>query len=80
METRSMSCVKVLIHIDEELDEMHMRCVSEYLMKIPGTAEVAYDAQRSHLLLASYDPKTVSAETLLRSVGTQGLRAQLVGL
>ncbi|WP_298139201.1 hypothetical protein [Acidiferrobacter sp.] len=80
METRPMSCIKVLIHFDEGLDGARARDVSQTLMGIPGTTDIAYDPQRNHLLLASYDPAAVSAETLLRAVETQGLTAQLVGL
>ena len=74
------SHVKVLIHVNDALDEDTSRALLICLREIPGVTQVSFDPKLEHLVVVQYQPDTTSSKDLLEGVLKRGHQAQLIGL
>ncbi|ACH84345.1 hypothetical protein [Acidithiobacillus ferrooxidans] len=74
------SHVKVLIHVNDVLDEGTSRPLLTCLREVPGVTQVSFDPKQEHLIVVQYQPNTTSSKELLESVLKHGHQAQLIGL
>ena len=74
------SHVKVLIHVNDAMDEDTSRPLLTCLREIPGVTQVSFDPKQEHLVVVQYQPNTTSSKELLGGVLKLGHQAQLIGL
>ena len=74
------SYVKVLIHVNDALDEDASRPLLTCLREVPGVTQVSFDPKQEHLVVVQYQPDTISSKELLDGVLKRGHQAQLIGL
>ncbi|MDX1334887.1 MAG: heavy-metal-associated domain-containing protein [Gammaproteobacteria bacterium] len=68
-----------VIHIDETLSDDQLEFVERKLSDAPGVIAACVHKKARHLMVVDYDPNYVSSGSLLNTVQTQGLHAELVG-
>ena len=73
-------CTDVVIHIDEDLDDVNIHEVEYELAQMAGVYSACVNEKARHLMLVDYDPVDVKAQSLLHAVEKRGLHAELVGL
>jgi cell division protein FtsX len=76
METNN---VAVVMHINETLSADEIQSLENNLTNEEGVNTVRISERASHLLLVNYDPRQATALSLLGSIKTFGLNAQLIG-
>lgn len=69
----------VVIHVNEPLDEDHLRGLEQELCARHGVVSATHWPGRNHLLAVVYDPETIGSAKLLTPLTAHGLHAQLVG-
>jgi hypothetical protein len=69
----------VLIHVDETVASGQTAAMEKLLGQIEGVIQVR-PTDKPHLTQVEYDPEITRASTLLASVRSQGLHAQLIGM
>ncbi|WP_297470167.1 hypothetical protein [Acidithiobacillus sp.] len=74
------SHVKVLIHVNDALDEDTSCPLLTCLRETPGVTQVSFDPKLEHLVVVQYQPDTTSSKDLLEGVLKRGHQAQLIGL
>ena len=70
----------VVIHIDEDLDDLHIRDLEIDLAGVDGVYSACVHERARHLMLVDYDPEDVKAHDLLSRVAAHGVHAELIGL
>jgi len=70
----------VTIHIDETLGTPKMEELRDKLLGQSGVMAADYDKKKPHLMIVEYDPAKNNSDNLLKSVTTQGVHAELIGL
>lgn len=75
-----MGTADVMIHVDEALGPDERASIVASLKARGGVAEATSNPEKPHLLLVKYEPKRVSAETLLQIAREAGVHAELIGL
>jgi len=70
----------VVIHIDEELDDMHIHEIERSLSLRDGIFSACVHEGRRHLMLVDYDPEKSYSGDILSQVRANGVHAELVGL
>jgi len=76
----SIQLADVTIHIDETLDEIRMEKLRDRLLGQTGVVTADYKMEKPHLMIVEYDPAKNSSDGLLRSLTTEGVHAELIGL
>ena len=71
---------QVLIHTKSVLEESAVQQVIQTLSRLDGVSEIRFNPDKEHLIIVSYDPRTVGSSQLLAEVQALGDEAQLVGL
>ena len=69
----------VMFHIDETLDDRHINEVEHDMAIHRGVRTACVNCSNPHLMLVDYDPMEVKAKTLLGSITSRGLHAEIVG-
>ena len=75
-----MDISDVMIHIDENLIPSQRLELENEMRSLDGVIAPRFNANKDHLLLIAFDPKTVNTDTLLHRVTEHGYNAQLVGV
>lgn len=75
-----MDIVDVTIHVDESLPHDKMESIRDSLLARNGVAAASFHDKTPHLIIVEYDPETVTSASLLSTVTSQQIHAQLVGL
>jgi len=70
----------VTIHIDEALDKTKMEQLRDRLLGQAGVVTADYKMEKPHLMIVEYDPAKNNSAGLLRSLATEGVHAELIGL
>lgn len=70
----------VILHIDEELAENDLHALEDGLRDYEGVISVHHETDRPHLVLVEYNPDIATSHGILKTVTSQGLHAELIGL
>ena len=71
--------VKIVLHIDEELDDQSRDELQKSLIESQGIVEAHINEQRHHLMLVDYQPKMIDTNQVLKTVISKGVHAELIG-
>ena len=75
-----MQTADVVIHVDETIDHDKRLEIAGIIKAHAGVTDVINHDERPHLMIVRYDPRLVTAESLLGVVRAKGVHAELVGL
>ena len=70
----------VLFHIDETLDQQSIHNLEHDMAYEDGVRTACVNCKNPHLMVVDYDPVEVKAQTLLGTITSRGLHAEIVGL
>jgi multidrug efflux pump subunit AcrB len=70
----------VTIHVDEELAVGARAEIERKLREIDGVVSVHNPDAKPHLVVVEYDPDKLKSATLLETVKSEGVHAELIGL
>jgi hypothetical protein len=70
----------VVIRIEEDLDEVHIKELERDLDHEQGIYKASMHEKRRHLLLVDFDPDRVAPNQIVQSVRAHGLHAEMVTL
>jgi selenocysteine lyase/cysteine desulfurase len=70
----------VVVHIDQTLERERRSQIEAQLRAIDGVVSVHNPDDRPHLAIVEYNPDKTSSTDILKTVTTQGVHAELVGL
>lgn len=76
----STKMVDVMLHIDENTTHDEREALRDKFLARDGVMAAAYHDERPHLLIVEYDPDVVSSNSLLETLKSIGVHAELVGL
>ena len=68
----------IVIHIDENLDDGHIRDLELGLSREQGVYKASMHEKRRHLLVVDYDPDRVEPGHIVQSVREHGLHAEMI--
>jgi len=71
--------VKIVLHIDEELDQNSREQMEKALSQSHGIVAAHINSNRHHLMLVDYEPQQLNTTDVLNQVIQQGVHAELVG-
>ncbi len=71
--------VEVIIHIDEELEEMRRSELTNALENTIGIRSAEFCPLRYHLILVQYDRDRLSSLDVLETVRSHSIHGQLIG-
>ena len=69
----------IMLHIDETLNTKAQGALEEYMRSQDGVIGLGYHSNRPHLMIVEYNPDQTTDMSLLHSVKSQGLHAELIG-
>jgi hypothetical protein len=75
-----MSLCDIIIHVNNDLDAVARDTLEQSLRAVDGVIAPRFNADKTHLLVISYNAAQTTSATLLATVQAQGYKAQLVGL
>ena len=75
----SENAVKIVLHIDEELDQVSREQIEQALAQSRGIVNAHINETRHHLMLVDYEPQQLNTTDVLHQVIQQGVHAELVG-
>lgn len=75
----SGNTVKIVLHIDEELDQVGRESIEQALAQSQGIVAAHINDTRHHLMLVDYEPQELNTSDVLHQVVQQGVHAELVG-
>ena len=70
----------IVIHIDEALDDAHIRELEQELGSEQGVYKAEINENRRHLLVVDFDPDQVDAGHIVQSIRDRGLHAEMIAL
>lgn len=70
----------ILIHVDENLDDVQRAEITHELRTIEGVVSVSNHKTTAHLLIVKYHTEQVNSSELLAGVKKRGVHAELVGI
>jgi len=70
----------VLVHVNETLDEEHLRLLEGEINGNIGVMAVGHHPRHPHLLKVDYDSDLIRPADMLGPIQRWGLHAQLVGM
>jgi hypothetical protein len=70
----------VLIHIDEDLDDLHIHAIEHGLSVREGIYSACVHQERRHLMLVDFDPEKFRSNDILSQVRASGVHAEMIGL
>jgi hypothetical protein len=69
----------IVIHIDEDLDDLRIRALERELGDEEGVYSACVHDRRRHLMLVDFDPSLVRPSSIVHSVRNKGLHAEMIG-
>ncbi|AGA33952.1 hypothetical protein TVNIR_2306 [Thioalkalivibrio nitratireducens DSM 14787] len=72
--------VDVTIHLDETLVAHSREGIEDRLRDLEGVVSATSRDHTPHLVLVGYDPEVINSRTILDTVTTTGVHAELVGM
>ena len=70
----------VVVHIDQTLEREQRSQIEDKLREIDGVVSVHNPDNRPHLAVIEYNPDKTNSSTILSTVTSQGVHAELIGL
>jgi hypothetical protein len=70
----------VTVHIDQTLEGEQRARIDDALRAVDGVVSIHNPDQRPHLAVVGYNPQKTSSEVILKTVTSQGVHAELIGL
>lgn len=70
----------VVVHIDQTLERDQRSKIEDELRAIDGVVSVHNPDDRPHLAVIEYNPDRTNSATILSTVTSQGVTAELIGL
>jgi hypothetical protein len=70
----------VIVHIDQTLESDRRSRIEDELRAIDGVVSVHNPDDKPHLAIVEYNPEKTNSAAILRTVTTQGVHAELIGL
>lgn len=74
------SIADFIVHVDESLDSEEMHDLEDVIRFNDGVVSVGANEKTSHLLMILYNSEVVCSSSILDSVKSKGLHAELVGI
>ena len=71
--------IKIVLHIDEELDDHSRDELQKSLIESQGIVEAHINEQLHHLMLVDYKPQMIDTNQVLKTVISKGVHAELIG-
>lgn len=68
----------IVIHIDENLDDSHIRELETDLSGERGVYRASMHEHKRHLLVVDFDPDRVEPDDIVQSVRERGLHAEMI--
>ncbi|MGI9320478.1 MAG: hypothetical protein ACR2O5_03620 [Thiogranum sp.] len=68
----------IYIHIDENLDEAHMRSLSNDLKGVNHIVDVEINARTPHDMLVEFEEHHISPMAILRELSRHGVHADIM--
>jgi hypothetical protein len=69
----------IVIHIDEHLDDDSVHQLEESMGSEPGVLSACMHERARHLMLVDFDPEQVRPSSIVHSVRSRGLHAEMIG-
>jgi len=81
-EVKSMyaSIADIIVHVDESLESEEMHNLEDAIRLNDGVVSVGANERTSHLLMVLYNSEVVCSSSILGSIKSKGLHAELVGI
>jgi hypothetical protein len=76
----SRPSVNVIVHLSGDIGAAAPTGIARAIAAQPGVSRAEPSPKAKRLILVDYDPDSISAQRILRSVHDRGVAAQLVGL
>jgi len=71
--------VEVLVHVDENLDEMQRQDLAGFLESTDGIESAEFCPLRFHLMLVQYNRERMNSQDVLGQVKSRNVHAELIG-
>lgn len=69
----------VMVHINEDLDEVGLQDLEQEISDNIGVLRVAHNPRHPHLVVVDFDAEVTRPASILSQVRDQGMHAQLIG-
>jgi len=80
MKQNKLSKANVVVYVGNTLTEQHRDRIERFLREQDGVFGTRSNHRTRQLLLVDYDPRVVSATSLVQGVHDQGVDARLIGM
>lgn len=76
----STTNANVIVHVKQAIARTQIREIQHALADLVGVVRARPSRRLERMMLVDYDPRLISAQTILSNVRRRGIQARLVGM